>query len=593
MNNIYKYDNKIEKYFLIIFPYFFIISVWLYFAIIHPLPFWQEIGDYPWDALSQAFTLESKFAGHNASNFNYHIHPGIPFAFASWVAFRLATIGLHNSGERITYVISNPENFWFWAKTIALGLNLLGVFLIQCMYRKNLALFFLSTVVYFSAVPAAYGISLLQLSNESFALIQITLFYFLTYLFLKHSLNSRSESDTKSISISNPYILSVLLGALSAIGWSIKIYYLAPSIGLFLGVMTSLVLGLCDKKIAFRGIIFFLSSFLVVATFIIFFIMGWSAFTNWVNWNWEMISHVKRYGNGEKGFMRLSLAQSAIESLSYTTKGTFPLVFLSVVGTFFFTFFRSYKNKSFFIENFPFFIAILSGITINFIGLIKHYSPLSQHYALPIVASLIPMFLIVQRGDFNRQVFLIGNSISLILLLLNLTDYTAIQNGSFQFAEASIRDSNLIDTLPIHRNERRVWGYFTPINAGIIPMVNQYAGSSFVTQIIKSSCNPIDITPNIEPDTKRWRYIIFPKTYYPTRESIFKNFPKMFDFSITKFIPNKSDRITEMETLFLLTRNMDVHQNIDMSRTFNMGSYGNSRRKIGCKRINFKTQNPK
>ena len=585
MNENNNGNNKYIRYLLLPLPYIIITAIWLYFAIIHPLPFWQEIGDYPWDSLSQAFTLESKLAGHSASNFNYHIHPGIPFAFASWIAFRMATLGLHNAEERITYVISNPENFWFWAKTIALSLNLLGVYLIQCMYRKNLGLFFLGTTIYFSAVPAAFGISLLQLSNESFALIQIILFYFLTYLFFKYFINSKIESDSKTKSNSTLYILSILLGSLSALGWSIKIYYVAPSIGLLLGFITSLVLGLCDKKLAFRLILFFLTSFILVETLIIFSIMGWSAFTNWVKWNWEMITHVKRYGNGEKGFMRLSLAKRAIESLSYSTKGTFPFVFVSVIGVVLFTFFRFSKNKSFFFENLPFLVTIFSGITINFIGLIKHYSPLSQHYALPVVASLIPMLLIVQSGNFNRQIFLIGNFIFIIPFLINLIGYSNIQKFSLQFAEASIRDSKYIDTLPIHRNERRVWGYFTPINAGIIPMINQYAGSSFVSKVINKSCNPIDITPNMEPDTKRWRYVIFPKTYYPTLASLSKNFPKMFDFAITKFSLHNTDKITDLETLFLLTRSIGINKNIDNSRNNNQGFYGNSTRKIGCKRL--------
>ena len=44
-----------------------------------------------------------------------------------------------------------------------------------------------------------------------------------------------------------------------------------------------------------------------------------------------------------------------------------------------------------------------------------------------------------------------------------------------------------------------------------------------------------------------WKYVIFPKTYYPTEESIGLKTESMFDFKVTQFELEKKDKVLELE----------------------------------------------
>src|SRR5215203_7344531 len=111
------------KNLFVAFPYAFVFSMWMYFGIMHSIGFWQLTGDYQWYSLSQAFTLEAKFAGFPAANNGYDVHPGVPFGFASWLALRMVAWGISGPAERISYALANAEQFWTCAIIVALALN--------------------------------------------------------------------------------------------------------------------------------------------------------------------------------------------------------------------------------------------------------------------------------------------------------------------------------------------------------------------------------------------------------------------------------------------------------------------------------------
>ncbi|WP_158904619.1 hypothetical protein [Burkholderia sp. L27(2015)] len=538
-------------------PFILVAAVWLYFAVLHPIPYWQESGDYPWYALSQAFTLEAKFSGFPATNLGYNIHPGVPFGFAGWVAFRLATQGLSDSSERIAYAMANAQTFWLWAKIIALALNLAGMLALQRIFKGDALRFCIACGLYFAAIPAVFGTSLLQLTNESFALVYITSFYYLTFRLLTDQKNLETEPRPRS-SIFTRDLLSFLLGSLTALGCSIKIYYTAPAFGMVIGLIAAVMVKALDKRSALRVFVTFLGGLLFSGTLVINFVIGWPAFKEWIIWNYGMLSHTNRYGSGDQGFMQLSLALDAIKDLTFTTLGTFPLITASLITIYLGTTINGIKDKPWKKKNIPFVVAIFFGIFINLTGLLKHYSPLSQHYALPLCASLSCLLLIKNKDAYGRNFLKIGVILVAALLVVNLHSYTKIHTTNNQLASAVIRDSETIEKLPLLPGEKRVWGYYSPTKAGVMPMINQYAGSSFVSQIINKNSSSNDVTPNDDRDTKNWRYVIFPKSYFPTRESIPQNYPKQFDFAVTKFAIRDTDKISELETFFLLSRVSDV-----------------------------------
>ena len=66
----------------------------------------------------------------------------------------------------------------------------------------------------------------------------------------------------------------------------------------------------------------------------------------------------------------------------------------------------------------------------------------------------------------------------------------------------------------------------------------------------------MDSSPAADPDAKDWRYVILPKTYYPTPASVATNYPKMFDFKGTAFTFSGTERMTELEKFIVVERDL-------------------------------------
>lgn len=545
------HKERCASLFLEWLPFIVVAIIWLYFAVLDPVPFWQQVGDYSWYALSHAFTFEAKVEGYRAANFGYNIHPGVPFGVVSWIAFRLATYAAGDSGERVVFAINHAETFWTWAKFIALVLNLSGMYVLKRMFKGDVVRFCIACCVYFAAVPASFGASFLQLTNESFALVYIVTFYWLIFRLLSEPDAVIGIGTMKVFSVSMRDLLSFCLGALTAFGLSMKIYYTAPAFGLVAGFWAAIVFGSFGKKSVVRLFGIFLGSFVLFGWLIVAFIVGLPALKTWILWNYGMLSHSNHYGSGEQGFIQLSSAFGAIKSLIFTTLGTFPMIVAFVAVVFVSVMIRNANDKSWGRKYFPFVVAISFGILINITGLLKHYA---QHYALPLCASLVCLLLIQGKIVYSRVMSGFALSFVVMLLAVNLNSYAATHMHSIEMANAVIRDCKMIEKLPISSNEMRVWGYFSPTKNGILPMVKQYSGSDFISGIVLKSSSSVDIVPGNERDDSDWRYVLFPKAYYPSRESVFENYRKMFDFKATKFEIADTDNITELETFFLLVR---------------------------------------
>src|ERR1700712_4049397 len=108
-------SKRLQNTVISLAPYALLLAIWIYFGLLHAIPYWQGETDYSWYSLSQAFTLESDLAGHPAENAGFYAHPGIPFGIVSWLAFRLSTIGIATSADRITFAIQHAEHYWLWA----------------------------------------------------------------------------------------------------------------------------------------------------------------------------------------------------------------------------------------------------------------------------------------------------------------------------------------------------------------------------------------------------------------------------------------------------------------------------------------------
>jgi hypothetical protein len=302
-------------------------------------------------------------------------------------------------------------------------------------------------------------------------------------------------------------------------------------------------------RAVFRGAVSFGLSFLLVSVLIVF-LVGGTSFLGWVSWNWGMLSHEGRYGTGSEGFIRIQSVLDALTTILQSTNGTLILIagFLSVL-CFAIAIVRT-RAASWQRTDVPFLVMLFVGASISFVALIKHYAP---HYALPLCATL-PCVLLLIRADECGRLMKVGIPLVSAAFLLNVYTYTETYLAEEQRASVLSRDVSAIEALPISAGEKRVWGYYIPAKASVARMIDQYAGSAFVHEVLNKNLSATDIVPNNEPAATNWRYVIFPKKYFPTRESIATNYPKQFDFAATRFALRETDSISELATCFLLSR---------------------------------------
>jgi hypothetical protein len=210
------------------------------------------------------------------------------------------------------------------------------------------------------------------------------------------------------------------------------------------------------------------------------------------------------------------------------------------------------NDREFIQRNVPFLCSIAIGIAINLIGLLKHYAP---HYALALCASLPCVLLILVNEKLPRPLLGIASVLLLFGLVENVQSHARNQASDIQWEGGAKRYLKIIEGLPIAPGQKRVWAYLSPVKAGVVPLIVAYAGSTFVRQAVYGGSDQVDVVPTTDRAAKDWKYVFFPKSYFPTRESIALNYRKHFDFAVTKFEIEPTDTIDELETWFVLTRN--------------------------------------
>jgi hypothetical protein len=530
-------------------PYGLTVAVWWYYAVFAAIPYWQETGDYSWYALSHAFTLESIYAHSPAFNTGYGVHPGLPFGFLSWVAFRLTTLGIPTPGERMAYVVEHAEVFWLYAKTIALLLNLAGIYALQRGARRNTLLFWISFLVYFAMLPAVFHGSLVQLTNESFALLFIVAAYILAgrHYFVCMATAAPVSVETRRLTTADG--LGFAIGALGAVGWSIKIYYLAPIIGLASGLFVAGGIGSIPWGHVVRTTIAAAIGFIVFFSAIVTLTMGWSGVAAWARWNWSMLSHVSSYGSGASGFVDVGNVADAAAELMTSTGLRFPIIFAAITLAALVFVTRRGADPLWRAKNLPLYIALALGLAINVLGLLKHYSP---RYALPVCATLSCLVLLLNH-DLTPRALKISAILATILAALNLVAFASGHATLLNVAHEILENEQQIARLPLAPGEKRVWGYYSAVKAGELPLIITFSGSSLASRSVFPAGQSRDTVPNSDPSAKDWKYIVFPKPAFPTRASIAANYLTRFDFAEAEFRIKPEDKITELRQFFVVT----------------------------------------
>jgi hypothetical protein len=530
-------------------PYGLTIAVWWYYAVFAAIPYWQETGDYSWYALSHAFTLESIYAHSPALNTGYGAHPGLPFGFLSWVAFRLTALGIPTPGERMAYVADHAETFWLYAKTIALLINLAGIYALQRGAGRNMLLFWTSFLVYFAMVPVAIETSLVQFTNESLAL----LFIVVVYVFAGRRYFVAAAETSPSRSVMTRHLaatdgLAFMIGALGAFGWSIKIYYLAPIFGLAFGLLVACALGSISWRSLVRSAIAAMIGFAIPFAIIIALTMGRPGLVAWASWNWSMLSHVSNYGSGATGFADLGNMTHAAEDLTAGTGLRFPIIFAAITLAALAFVAGRMADPVWRAKSLPLFLALAFGLAINVLGLLKHYSP---RYALPVCATLSCLVLLLNQY-LTPRALAISTFFAAVFAAFNLVAFASGHAAMLKVAHEIIEDEQQIARLPLAPGQKRVWGYYSAVKAAEIPMIVAFSGSTLASKGALPQAQSADTLPPSDPAATDWKYVMFPKFVFPTRDSIAASYLNR-DFGSAKFRIGPDDTITDLKQFFVLT----------------------------------------
>lgn len=532
----------------------FVCLIWFLGAVWFALPFWQMTGDYSWYSLSHAFTLESRAGGGVASNLGYRVHPGVPFGVASWLSLRLATISAQGSAERIAYGIEHADEFWMWAKILALCLNLAGFVIMGLLFGRNRKHCFIAAGMVLGALPAWYHVALFQLSIESLALAYVMSVFGLGYLTLAPPDNLKVVLRELAFETDRLRDVSAIaVGVMTAVGCSMKIYYMAPAVGVCCGIVVAGGLGSLSWARAGRSLLLCAGGFALALLGVVQTILDWSVFNEWLRWNWQMLSHAGRYGTAAEGFLSVSAVGEALQDLFRSTTGTFPLLVAGACALSGLSLWRHRHDRQWLSSYFPFTCAVLVAITINGLGFLKHYSPLSQHYGVIIAASLPCIVFILAADEASSTSSTLSLWAVAVSLMATLPAVAATHRVQMSNSVAVVRDLQLIQALPLNEGERRVWAYFSPTKLGVAPLIARYAGSQLVADTAGEGAKA-DTVPDDYPEATHWRYLLFPRAYYPTREAVLRRYRDMFDFQSTNYRLDEKMRFTDLETFILVER---------------------------------------
>jgi len=457
-------------------------------------------------------------------------------------------------------VFRNSDEFWTYSTFLGLLFVLCGLIALRKLYFPSSYLFLPASLTYLAAHPVVYTRSIGFLSDETFALPFVVVYFAVAWKMFRAGGGGvgpeqgdgvRNLDERWMWRISRRDLLCLGLGTLTAIGWSIKTYYLAPAIGVMVAAVIALRIGAVPIRIAARSAGMMLGGFIVTVAILVRIFMGNRFFGHWVLWNWEILIHTDRYGEGAVGFANVHRVFGNIVDITRSSWGMFPLVVLLVTLGGGVVAWRMWRDEDWRKDRGPVAIALLVSVGLELIAGLKHYAP---HYLIICVASMPVIAYLICMDPAGRKWFARFGWVSGVTFMVTLAAVIRVHDGTQKYAKVVQADVNRIESLAVAPNERRFWAYFVPSRAQVAQFVGGYSNSDLVVEEVREFLGPADVTASVDRTSADWEYIVFPKSYYPTKESIGTNYLTMFDMKLTDFRPRSSDVVKEFKTVFLVTR---------------------------------------
>ena len=482
-----------------------------------PLDFWTHSapdGDYVNICLAHALNIDFWVSQSPASkgrevNANNTLHPGIPLQAASWVAYRLSSIGkARDASVRCESVFTDPSAFWLATRLVAIVTGLVCSALLARTASSHGFLFSMAAgLVYFCYEPA-WDYSIRLLGNETFALP----LSFAVAWFAYRSLNS-------------PEATSVLKwwagwGGLCALCWLNKLNYIAWTVAVAPACVTHFAIHRPTIRQVSVRLAAFAGGFVVSAYGITSLMLGSGGLGQILRLHFGVLTHSGSYGNGPDGAVSLLAIRDAIHALS--AYRPFLALCAGICALSLWIAFSTPKNRIASSNRSAYLVYLVSTAVLFLAATLKHYG---AHYLIAGVPAISLLVLAIggQIGAKGRLALSLAVG---MVLVHSYRQFVVIQQANYRHETEMTASLRAVADLPKLPGDGILWTYRLPNPQFVMELVQYLAGVREVATVMDAKFPTPDLVyflwiPEVRVgaellpfDKARWRYAVFDRGNY-------------------------------------------------------------------------------
>ena len=512
-----------------------LIAAWLIVYFAWPLSFWTTGDDYVNLSLAHALHFEAKLRGEAVLvDAGLVAHPGVPFYVMSWLCMRAAAF-FSSGTDVLVDTFTNPDGF-FLATRIATGsITAIAIAGVWCLLRGLTAPWRCVAILsFFATSPMSFHCALTRPCNETFTLpLSVLLFWSIQNL-----LKSAPEDR-------RPWFL---LGAVAAIGYSVKLLYLDILVAVYAVAIADSIWrcgfnGTHWIRSSVRPVTLITLSFGIVAIAILVAALGPRGVLSLLHFHFQVAFHTGYYGQGDAGPVSIQSVYVALKRISTTP---LPYLWLGTVGLNILALRWQYRSgdldRATILRNAAASAAFLAATAFT----LKQYS---SHYVLALGAMWPFLLLPVLLQHRLRWIVAAGVGVGL---------WASIVTQAADFAEYSQRaadiknDEEKISELPLNPGEARLWTYGIPSQYFAAAFLARDSGvPSILALVSKPTLQELSSFAKID---RPYRYVVVSRARYPDADAI-RNTPASLEPTQVMMVrPEPGDKIHALKTVMVVER---------------------------------------
>jgi hypothetical protein len=494
-----------------------LVALWGAFFMLRPLRIWEATGDYALLGLAHAFNVEYRI-GHGGfssgqgpvSQFQY-THPGIPYQFASWLAYRISLPTTRGEGARMWLVLQSPRRFLLCCRVLVLLLSALALWCLSAELRG--VGFWGALLVYASilAYPPIWDFTLVTLGNESFALLGAVLFF--------RQARAVLEQDRPT------FLRSLLLGVTAGAIYLIKLNYVAFPFALLLVFAGAALLRLIPLREVARRTAGSLAGFgLALACAVVW--LTPAGFKEMARCHWAVLTHSGYYGGGDRGVLASDVLSASLARLQQDASSSRLVLLLTATCVALLVLaLRERGSRARVLPGLLLLIAAAGLMLATF----KHWAP---HYLIP-AAAVLPLGLAWLLHALQGREGFRGALAALVLAAVVSGGTRAWEIHASERASQALWRQEIaeVESVPLGEGEVRLWSYAISTRQQTLPQMLSFSGRPDAERIGEAVL-PRDRLYNIwgkkvadaagwkSVGEVKWRTAAFCRGYFPDRSKV-------------------------------------------------------------------------